>query len=436
MKFNWFDRPSTLRRYLACGALLALCTCVQAQRPAKTEGQIAQNQRLVGYFPQWGVYNDPQYLVKNLVSGGKLLVDQINYAQGFVTDGRCSIADPNADLNMSFTAAQSVDGKADGTHHPFRGNLHQLWLLKKRFPKLHILISLEGKGADFAADARPENRQAFVRSCVDLFVKGDLAPGIRAPKLFDGIDVDWEYPHAEDAANFEALLREFRRQMDATRPGLTLSIAAGHSPRMYEGVDMSVIAGLVDQFGLMMYDFIGPWSETTGFVAPLLAVRGHGGSIDSGVTAYLDAGVPAQKILMGVPFYGYGWKQVITTDDGLFQQGQSIRGDKPYSYISTLVTNSTLHRDGDSQAPWLFDGDSFWTYEDATSIQRKAGYAVQRGLGGLMVWELSEDDPSATLLRAAHRALREAGPVAGEQTGEGLPQDRSARADQEASHAP
>ncbi|HEX7157542.1 MAG TPA: glycosyl hydrolase family 18 protein [Edaphobacter sp.] len=384
---------------------LLVCGVALAERKAKTPN--AERPLLVGYFPQWGIYNDPRYLVKNLLpAGGRPLVDQINYAQGFVTGGHCSVADPNADLNFSFTSAQSVNGVADRPSQRFRGNLHQLQLLKRRFPKLRILISLEGRAADFVADAQPENREAFVRSCVDIFLRGSFAPGIHAPGIFDGIDVDWEYPHAADAENFEALLREFRRQMDSVRQGLILSIAAGHSPAMYEGTDMELIGQLVDQVGLMMYDFIGPWSGTTGFIAPLSSPLGHrGGSIDRSVTAYLDAGIPAKKILMGVPFYGYGWRQVADDDNGLFQEGQSIRGDRPYSYIASLISSSTVYRDPDSAAPWLFDGDSFWTYEDPVSIRRKAGYALERELGGLMVWELSEDDSSAVLLRAAWQGL-------------------------------
>src|SRR5262249_21408876 len=156
------------------------------------------------------------------------LVDQINYAQGFVTNGRCSVADPNADLNFSFTAKQSVNGVADSPAHPFRGYLHQVQLLKRKYPRLRVLISLEGRASDFANDALPENRKAFVASCIDTFIKGHLVQGIEAPRLFDGIDVDWEYPHGEDADNFIELLREFRRQMNAVRPGLRLTIAVGH----------------------------------------------------------------------------------------------------------------------------------------------------------------------------------------------------------------
>jgi chitinase len=107
---------------------------------------------------------------------------------------------------------------------------------------------------------------------------------------------------------------------------------------------------------------------------------------------------------MGVPFYAYGWRQVPEDANGLFQEGQGIRGDRPYRYIQSIIGNSTVYRDKVSQAPWLFDGDAFWTYDDPVSVGFKASYARDAGLGGLMIWELGDDD-SAVLLRAAHKAL-------------------------------
>ena len=105
----------------------------------------------------------------------------MNYAQGFVTKGRCSVADPHADLDVAFKAEDSVNGRADSPTARFRGNLHQVAELKRRFPKLKVMISLEGRANDFAADAQPGAREQFVRSCVDLFVRGQLAPGVTVP---------------------------------------------------------------------------------------------------------------------------------------------------------------------------------------------------------------------------------------------------------------
>ena len=413
---------------------------------------LAHKPVLVGYFGQWGLYSNPQYTLKDLSANGKAaLLDQLNYAQGFVTGGRCSIADPNADLNHLFTAANSVNGKADDPASSFRGHMHQLAELKSAYPQLKVLISLEGRASDFAFDARPENRQAFIASCVDLFLKGDLASNISAPGLFDGIDVDWEYPQGPDAVNFLGLLTDLRHEMELVRPGLKLSVAVGPSPRMYDGVDFTAVSAEVDEIGLMTYDFAGPWMQNTGFIAPLYRVSPldqaasapvrtpsptgsnptasttpsaevaapagslpasapapsppPSGGIAGSVQAFLTAGVPSAKLLVGVPFYGYGWTQVPEIADGVFQEGTPVRGDRPYSYIQSLVAGSKLYRDARSQTPWLFDGDAFWTFDDPISIEAKAAYALAHDLGGLMIWELSEDTAQGALLTAAHRSL-------------------------------
>ena len=414
-------------------APLLLCISVNAQTRSdhNTLSQVtrlpAQHRMLVGYFPQWGLYGDSPYTVKALVySRGAAMLDQINYAQAFVKDGRCSIADPNADMNHTFSADSSVTGAADDPNAPLRGYFHQLVELKRLYPKVKVLISLEGRAADFAADAQPDHRAAFVASCVDLFIKGNLGPGISAAGLFDGIDVDWEFPRGAEAENFIPLMEEFRKQIDAVRPGLLLSVALGPSPRMYGDADLARLGALVDEVGLMTYDFNGPWSSTTGLIAPLASNSPDDGSVEQSVAAWKAAGLPAQKLLMGLPFYGYGWRQVSAENHGFGQDGRPIRGDRPYRFIQSLIASSTqqadlqpagttptvVYRDPVSQAPWLFDGSSFWTYEDQISIQTKATYAAREQLAGFMIWELSGDTPDAMLLKAAHAALMEgAGPT-------------------------
>jgi chitinase len=360
---------------------------------------------VVGYFPQWGLKYPQPYLVKTLVANGSAArLDQINYAQGFVSGGRCSLGDPGADLDATFTAAESVDGLGDDPGAPFRGYFHQLLALKRRYPRLKVLISLEGKASDFAWDAQPENRRAFVASCVDMFIRGNFAAGVVRPGVFDGFDVDWESPQAEDAENFRALLEEFRQQMDAARRGLRLSIAVGESPAMLPETDFRAVAGIVDQVGVMNYDYAGPWSQTTGFLAPLFAGR-HAGSIEQSIARYKAAGVPEAKLLMGLPFYGYSWTAVAGANNGLFQPGRAVHADRPYSYIRTLSPPFATYRDARSQAPWLFDGETFWTYEDPVSVRYKVSYARNEHLGGVMIWELSNDTADAELLKAAWRSL-------------------------------
>ena len=412
-------------------ALCAMLGCSAFAAQAATDLSPA-NPIVVGYFGQWGVYD--HFFVKNLlISGAAAQLDQINYSQGSVTGARCNIADPNADLNLAFTAEDSVNGIADNKASAFRGDLHQLAELKKRYPQLKILISLEGKASDFAIAAQPENRSAFVASCIDRFIRGHFAPGAEDANLFDGIDLDWEYPHAEDAANFLELLTQLREAMNEVRPGLRLSVAVGPSPRMYAGVNMTALSHIVDQVGIMNYDYTGPWNHTTGFLAPLHAT--NGGSVENSILAYLNAGVPAHQMLMGIPFYGYGWEQVSSTGHGLFQPGQAIHGDRPYSLIETLASAShtdgpppanapaaanpdaatdhaaakavpfTVYRDPESHAPWLYDGNTFWTYDDPVSIRFKVGFAVEQRLGGVMAWELSEDTADAALVKAVRASF-------------------------------
>ena len=361
---------------------------------------------MVGYFPQWGIYDKQPYYVKALVTNGSARrLDQINYSQGAVGGGRCSLADVNADLNTAFTAETSVNGLADDPDSAFRGYFHQLQELKRRYPRLKVLISLEGKAADFAEDAKPENRRAFVASCVDMFIRGHFAPGVSKPGLFDGIDVDWESPQAGDAENFRALLQEFRQQMDAIRPGLRLAIAVDEAPDTLTGTDFAAVAKLVDQVGVMNYDYAGPWSKTTGFLAPLFAPTKHSLSIERSIASYKRAGVPEHKLLMGVPFYGYGWEAVSSANNGLFQPGRAVHGDRPYRYIRTLSAPFATYRDPRSQAPWRFDGETFWTYEDPISVRWKVSYARHQRLGGVMIWELSQDTADAELLSMVYRSL-------------------------------
>jgi chitinase len=368
--------------------------------------QHSAHQLVVGYFPQWGIYYPQPYYVKTLVTNGSAArLDQINYSQGSVAGGHCSLADPRADLNSAFTAETSVNGKADQPGSSFDGYFHQLKELKQLYPRLKILISLEGRASDFAQDATPGNRSAFVASCVDTFIRGHFAPGVSEPGLFDGVDVDWESPQSTDAANFSALIKEFRRQMSAVRPGLKLSIAVGADPQMLPGTDFAAIAPLVDEVGIMNYDYAGPWSKYTGFVAPLFSSR-HSGSIEASIASYRVRGVPERKLLMGLPFYGYSWTAVSSISNGLFQPGQGVHGDRPYNYIRTLAGPFATYRDPRSQAPWLYDGQTFWTYEDPVSVRYKVSYARDQHLGGVMIWELSDDTNDAELLTIAYRSMR------------------------------
>ncbi len=393
---------------LAVAALFRLCPGAQAA-PLQIWHH-GPRPLVVGYFPGFEQPYAKPFYVKTLIANHSVkLLDQINYSQGSVAGGRCSVANRKNDLDTVYTRANSVNGRADNPRSPFRGYFHQLKELKLRHPHLKVLISLEGEPASFREGAKPENRRAFVASCIDTFLRGHFAPGIYEPGVFDGFDIDWESPQQNEAADFLALVAEFRRQMNALRPGLRLSIAVGDAPQMLPGTDFAALSSLVDQVGIMNYDYSGPWSDTTGFIAPLYANPadpGSSSSIERSIANYQAVGVPLKKMLMGLPFYGYSWTRVDDVNDGLFQSGKGVRDDKPYHYIRALAATSSVHRDPRSQAPWLFDGEIFWTYEDPVSVRYKVSYAAHQHLAGIMIWELSGDTEDAELLRVAQHSLR------------------------------
>lgn len=399
----------TLRRSLPStvlvSALLLFITSPCFGQPARSKPSElpARTGQVVGYFPQWGVYNR-RYVPRDLVTRGALqTLTQIDYAQANIRDNACVIADPQADTNLVFQAADSVDGKADAPTAPLRGNFHQLQLLRARYPRLRVLISIMGKRSQFEDAAAPGNRVAFVRSCVDMFLQGHLAPGVEAPHLFDGIDVDWEYPDEEHAADFIALLEEFRRQIDAVRPGLTLSIAAGASAKNVHAVDWRSAAVPLDQVNVMTYDYQGPWSHTTGFNAPLRSPSLTEETVSTTIQDYLNAGVPAHKLLLGLPFYAYQWQNVGETGThGLNANGDPVRGNLNQSTAVTMLATpgAKLYRDPVSLAPWVYDGNNFLTFDDPASLRAKTAYADEKQLGGVMIWELSGDTTEGILLKA------------------------------------
>jgi chitinase len=244
---------------------------------------------------------------------------------------------------------------------------------------------------------------AFVSSCIDMFIRGHFAPGVEGGELFDGFDLDWEYPTLADKDNYLGLLAEFRRQLDALRANLRLSIAIAARFSRYQGFDLKAIAASVDQINVMNYDYNGPWSRTTGMIAPLYAIPGdplQGNNVDGTIQAYERAGIPPSKMLLGIPFYAYGWSGVADVNHGLFQSGLPVQGEHFYSYIQSIEPQFKLYRDPKSQTPWLYSGKIFWTFDDPLSIRTKVEYAHGHKLGGVMAWELSNDSGDAILLKS------------------------------------
>ena len=269
-------------------------------------------------------------------------------------------------------------------------NFATLLSLRAQNPSLTVLISVggwlwSGGFSDVALTA--ESRAVFIDSVMDFLGRYHL----------DGLDIDWEYPgmpgaghkfRAEDKHNFTLLLAELRRRFDeeTKRTGrrLYLTMAAGTSPEFLANTEMDKVARLVDTVNLMTYDYYEPGSApNTGHHAPLYTnpADPHKASADVSVRIFEQAGVPANKILLGLPFYGHVWGQVPETAHGLFQPGQPIPDAyAKYSVIAATMLGHgyTRYWDTVSLVPYLYNPDKhiFVSYEDPESIAAKGRYAL------------------------------------------------------------
>jgi chitinase len=246
----------------------------------------------------------------------------------------------------------------------------------------------------------------------------------------DGLDIDWEFPgmpgaghpfRAVDKQNFTSLLKELRARFTAetarTHNRLYLTIAAGASAEFLANTEMARITEYLDSVNLMAYDYYEAGSDLlTGNHAPLFTDPADPKKISAAdsVDAFEKAGVPAEKLILGMAFYGRMWGQVPGANHGLFQPGKPVPGGlAPYSAIVQTMLNHGYLRywDEKSSAPWLYNPGKqiFVSYEDPQSIAAKCAYVEAHHLGGVMFWEYS-DDPSGALLHAIDESLRKHAP--------------------------
>ncbi len=274
--------------------------------------------------------------------------------------------------------------------------------LRQEKPELKIILSVGGwSDSNCFSDvaATPENREAFAKSCLKLLLEQDL----------DGIDMDWEYPvyggpadmvhRPEDKQNYTLLLRAIREQMDK-QTALTgrvyeLSIAAGDSDSFLEKIEPKALSEVTDYLFLMGYDYCGSWSARTGFNAPLDRLR-------ASVQDYIAAGVPADKLVLGMPLYGRRFEGTDEASGGLnsaFSKTASITYDALVEqYLSSPACK--LYRDAAAAAPYLFDSGTFISYDDPASAAAKAGMARELGLAGIGFWEVSQNRTSTVIQTA------------------------------------
>jgi chitinase len=319
-------------------------------------------------------------------------------------------------INFAFANLQGgkiVTGTASDA-----ANMAALIALKRENPSLTVLVSVggwlwSGNFSDMALTS--QSRRIFIQSVIAFIERYQL----------DGLDIDWEYPgmagatnhfRPEDKQNYTRILAELRKQFDEEekklhRP-LFLTIAAGSSSEFLEHTEMAEVQKYVDTVNLMAYDYYEPDSDaTTGNHAPLFTdpLDPKKVSADRSVQEFEQAGVPAGKIVLGVPFYGHTWGQVPDQNHGLFQPGKPVpNAYANFSNISASMLNHgfTRYWDAAASVPYLYSPAQkiFVSYEDPDSLAPKCKYVLDHKLAGVMFWDYSSD-PSGKLLDAIDTGL-------------------------------
>ncbi|MGW0374482.1 glycoside hydrolase family 18 protein [Streptomyces coeruleorubidus] len=366
----------------------------------------AASSKVIGYFTEWGTY-DRKYYVKNIeTSGSAARLTHINYAFGNVTGGKCAMGDAYAATDRTYTAAESVDGKADTWDQPLRGNFNQLRELKRKHPNLKVLWSFGGWTWSAGFGEAAKNPAAFAQSCYDLVENSKWAD------VFDGIDIDWEYPNACGATCDTSGRAAFKNLMQALRAKfgpknlVTAAITADATPGgKIDAADYAGAAPYVDWYNPMTYDFFGAW-DAAGPTAPHSPLTSYSGipkadNHSSATIAKLKGlGIPASKLLLGIGFYGRGWTGVTQSAPGGTATGPAAgtyeQGIEDYKVLRTKCP-ATGTVAGTAYAKC---GSDWWSYDTPATIATKMNYKNQQGLGGTFFWELSGDTASGELIKA------------------------------------
>ncbi|WP_327264472.1 glycosyl hydrolase family 18 protein [Streptomyces sp. NBC_01232] len=366
----------------------------------------------LGYFTNWGVYGR-NYHVKNLVTSGTAgKITHINYAFGNVQNGQCTIGDAYADYDKAYTADQSVDGVADTWDQPLRGNFNQLRKLKKAYPNIKVLWSFGGWTWSGGFPQAAANPTAFAQSCYNL------VEDPRWADVFDGIDLDWEYPNAcglscdtSGAAAFKNLMQATRAKFGANNLVTAAITADASSGGKIDAADYGGAAQYVDFYNVMTYDFFGAWAAQ-GPTAPHSPLTSYAGIPQAGFNsadaiAKLKAkGVAGSKLNLGIGFYGRGWTGVTQA-----APGGTATGPAPGTYEQGIedykvLKNSCPATGTVAGTAYAKCGSNWWSYDTPATIAGKMTWAKQQGLRGAFYWEFSGDTTNGELANAVHTGLQ------------------------------
>ncbi|KAK4034506.1 glycoside hydrolase [Parachaetomium inaequale] len=373
-------------------AVLSFCTALTQALPLPAEAEVHARQssgyKNIVYFTNWGIYGrnyQPDQLPATQLS-------HVLYAfANLRSTGEVFLSDTYADTDKHYPGDSWND---IGTN--VYGCAKQLFLLKKSHRQLKTLLSIGGwtYSPTFpAAASTPATRALFASSAVRLLA--DLG--------FDGLDIDWEYPaNPNEAANFLLLLQAVRSALDAYAaqhaPGyrFLLTIASPAGPSNYAHLPLAEISRTIDFFNLMAYDYAGPWSAVSAHQANLFPVTPNATtpfSTDAAVSAYLAAGVPPAKIVLGMPIYGRSFANTAGLGQSYQGVGQGSWEQGVWDYKVLPRPGAEVVYDAVAGATYSYDAAAreMVSFDTVDMVVRKVGYLKGKGMGGSMFWEASAD---------------------------------------------
>ena len=167
----------------------------------------------------------------------------------------------------------------------------------------------------------------------------------------------------------------------------------------------------------MTYDFHGAWDAKTNFHSALFNSPNDPSSGDAryynthdAIQAFLDRGVPATKLNLGMASYGRGWRNVGSSNHGLYQSGTAAAGQPRARHRELPRAEGRwpgrMYVDADAKARWIYNGNTFWSFDDPATIADKMAYAKVQALGGAFLWDFSGDDAQGALLAAISDGLK------------------------------
>jgi chitinase len=384
-------------------ALLLTAACRSAGPPPAP----AAPARVVGYFADWGVYAR-DYQVRDVeTSGAAARLTHLVYAFGKVEDGRCTPGNAWTDHQKPVPASSSVDGVA--APGPLRGTIGQLRTLKERHPRLKVLWSFGGWTGSGGFTAAARDPDGFAAACHALLTDP------RWSGVFDGIDIDWEYPNACgltcDTSGPDALPRLLAALRARFGPDAVVTAAVPGDVGKLDQADYAAAARSADWLSAMTYDYFGTGGGPgpTAVHSPLTAYPGiprPTATVGSTVDKLLALGVPPGRILLGIGFYGRGWTGVAAPTPGTPGTGPAPgryqKGLEDYRVLRDRCPPSGTA----GGTAYAACGDEWWGYDTPETVRAKMEYARSRSLGGAFAWELSGDSATAELVTAMADGLR------------------------------